>query len=172
MPITTYDDIDRTPLFVGQVATTDPFLPGRTAFNRSGAMMPFGVVVVHNPAAGSGPKDLILPNAPGLSVAGIVSISDIFEKVLGETVTAGGVSGYPNNHEVTYQVRCTIGVLVETAIAAVSDGVFFRHVATGTQQLGALRNDADGTNATALTNAKWMGTGAAGSIVPLAINLI
>lgn len=186
MPITNYRDIIETPLFEGQPATTEAFV-ARTGVNDDTLILNFGLVAIFNPAATASKGGVILPNGAGGAVAGILVLPDDFEARPGYSVDTAGYAGYPfrnttsgfasqeqNTYGVpplAYAVRGVIGVRVETAIASITDPVYFRHTAPGAERRGALRNDDDGGNAELLPNARWVSTGSANSVLKLALNL-
>ncbi len=67
---------------------------------------------------------------------------------------------YADNEAVDVLVDGEIFVAFETAITALQ-AVFVRHVAGGAEQLGALRLDADGTDASAVAGLRTMDAGTA-----------
>ncbi len=71
-----------------------------------------------------------------------------------------GDGGYADNEPVAILTEGEIWCAFETAIGALA-GVFVRHVAGGAEQLGALRLDADGTDAVVVSGLRTLTAGTA-----------
>lgn len=63
--------------------------------------------------------------------------------------------GYDPGSPVTYVHHGHVPVPVETDITSLNDPVYVRIVATGDEEAGAWRNDADGGDAVLVSNARW-----------------
>jgi len=96
------------------------------------------------------------------SVAGITVRSNVVENEDSE--------GYQVYDEMECLSQGVIYVEVEAAVD-VSDSVYVRHTASGTEQRGAFRGDADTADASILPGARFLEAGTAGQIVPVEINL-
>ena len=63
--------------------------------------------------------------------------------------------GYDPGSPVTYVHHGRVPVPVETDITSLNDPVYVRIIATGDEEAGAWRNDADGGDAVLVSNARW-----------------
>lgn len=130
---------------VGAVATggIKPVIVTRIA---NGAVRPGQYVVL------SGANDCQHPSAAptALTKGGIV-----LRKAYGQS---DGV--YADNEPVDILIEGEVWCAFESAITALQS-VFVRHVAAGGEQLGALRLDTDGTDATAVTGLRTLTAGTA-----------
>jgi hypothetical protein len=63
--------------------------------------------------------------------------------------------GYDPGSPVTYVHHGRVVVPVETDITSLNDPVYVRIIATGDEEAGAWRNDADGGDAVLVSNARW-----------------
>lgn len=167
MPITNYNDIlDGEDLYEGQIALAVPPIV-YTGFNsETAALIIFGRAVVQ----GVGDKDLLLPADANSVFRGIAVKTDIFEKRSGFSLDSNGDMGYPIKYPVSYLTRGVIGVKVAQNVTPTSP-VFWVHTTNSTSVKGMFRIDADTNRAVQLSTARFLKTGAAGSVVPLAINL-
>jgi hypothetical protein len=167
MPITNYTDtIDGQPLYEGQVAFTEqPVI--RTGINADSAIVPFGRAVART---NTGDKDLLLPVDANSILAGIAFAADDFEKRAGYSLNADNDMGYPLKYEISYLVRGVIGVKVTTAVTPLSP-VFWIHTPDAGERKGQFRADANTNKAVQVTAARFLRSGAAGSVIPLSLNL-
>lgn len=179
MPILTYANVtDGDLLYEGQIVYTEDTVI-RTGINsEASAIIPFGRAVAKGAAttgATSDRLDLALLTS-GAAIVGIAVATDTIMKITGTPGTddgvsvVGGVMGYPVDYEVSYLVRGVIGVRVaDSGGVKPGDDVYAVHTASSGVLVGTIRND--NTNATQITNARWLGYGAQNKIVPLSINL-
>ncbi|MCC5636315.1 hypothetical protein LC593_10685 [Nostoc sp. CHAB 5844] len=168
MPITNYTDLlDGASLYEGQIANLELAII-RTGVNAdaTNGILTFGRALVK----GAGDKDLILPMDANSLLIGIAIASDTFEKRSGFSINGDGDLGYPLNWAVSYLVRGVIGVKVVQNVTPASP-VFWIHTPQSGQRKGQFRADADTNRAVQITNARFMKSGTAGSVVPLSINL-
>jgi hypothetical protein len=168
MPITNYSDLlDSASLYEGQIANLESAVI-RTGVNADSTnnILVFGRALVK----GSGDKDLILPVDANSVIMGIAVATDTFEKRSGFSINSDGDMGYPLNWTVSYLVRGIVGVKVVQAVTPAST-VFWIHTPQTGQRKGHFRADADTNRAVQITNARFLKSGVAGSVVPLSINL-
>ncbi|PHJ59589.1 hypothetical protein VF14_08945 [Nostoc linckia z18] len=166
MPINNCTDLlDGASLYEGQVANLESSVI-RTAANADTDILVFGRALVK----GSGDKDLILPVDANSLFMGIAYATDTIEKRSGFSINADGDFGYPLDWTISYLVRGVIGVKVVQNVNPASN-VFWIHTPQTGQRKGQFRADADTNRAVQITNARFMKSGTAGSVVPLSINL-
>lgn len=133
--------------------------------NGSGAMLPYGRVLVAKPGGVDG--EVALPSATGQIPLGVTYKNDMHEKLDTE-----GIAGYPNKEPVGYVAVGDIWVAVEQAVSP-SDPVYFRHTvgSTPTTQLrGRFRKDADTNKADPMPNARFLRSTTGPGLVPIAIS--
>ncbi len=143
----------------GQIADIGP-TDIMTHINEHGGVIPFGAFVTK----GSGEGLAVLPDATG-EVTGLAG--------LGVTVrshTQPQDAGYADEDVMPVMKKGRVWVPVEDAVVAES-AAFVRFVAGEGEALGAFRSDADGTDAVALPNAKFVTDAAAGELAMLDLNL-
>lgn len=162
MPHTNYDYISIAPYREGQIASAYPTAK-RTGLNNTGALIPFGRVVVADTDEG----DVKLPDATGQLLLGITFIEQLYEQ--DGTATD---SGFPDKRQLDYLTKGDIGVYVEEAVA-ITDGVYFRHTANGAGKdvIGRFRTDSDTATCDQIVNARWVKGAGAGEIAVLNIDL-
>ena len=168
MPITNYSDLlDGDRLYEGQIANLELAII-RTGVNADSTnnILTFGRAI----AKGTGDKDLILPVDANSILMGITVATDTFEKRSGFSINSDGDLGYPLNWPVSYLVRGIIGVKIQQNVTPAS-AVYWIHTPQAGQRKGQFRADADTNRAVQITNARFMKSGTAGSVVPLSINL-
>lgn len=167
MPILDNSDLTSLRLFEGQVATTEPSVI-RTGINADSVPLIFGRALVKGP----GDEDLILPAGAGGLLMGISCVIDvpIFEKREQYSLNVDGDMGYPVDYAVSYLIRGVIGVKVGQNVTPASN-VFYVHTAFTGAAVGTFRTDANTDKALQIANARFLASGAAGSVVPLSINL-
>lgn len=180
MPILNYDNItDGDLIYEGQIVYTEDTII-RTGYNaEASAIIPFGRAVAKGAATTGASSDRIdlINLVDGSSViVGIAVSTDTIQKVTGTPGTdeavsvVSGVMGWPVDYPVSYLVRGVIGVKVGDANGVKpGDDVYAIHTASSGVLVGTFRND--NSNATQITNARWLGYGAQNDIVPLSINL-
>ncbi len=168
MPITNYTDLlDGAPLYEGQIANLELAII-RTGVNAdsTNGILTFGRALVK----GTGDKDLILPVDANSVLMGIAVATDTFEKRSSFSINSDGDLGYPLYWAVSYLVRGIIGVKVQQNVTPAS-AVYWIHTPQTGQRKGQFRADADTNRAVQITNARFLKSGTAGSVVPLSINL-
>lgn len=172
MPIIQSDwDLDST-LMEGQILSGLNDSVIYTGINADSVVVPFGRLACLAASGGDGDRlPVILPADANSKPLGILVRATNFETRPGYSLDAAGDLGYPLNYEVSYMVRGVIGVYVDEAVE-VTDNVFWIHTAYTGAKKGQFRTDANTDKAVQLTGAKWRRAGAAGSVVPLAINLV
>ncbi|BBO74407.1 hypothetical protein DSCW_18240 [Desulfosarcina widdelii] len=131
-----------------------------TYTNEHGDTVPFGVFVTK----GSGEGLAVLPDATG-EVTGLVGLG-----VVVRSHTQPQDEGYADGDVMPVIKKGRVWVPVEDEVTAES-AAFVRFVAGAGEQLGAFRSDADGTDAVALPNAKFVTDAAAGELALLDLNL-
>ncbi len=131
-----------------------------TYANEQGDIIPFGSFVTK----GSGEGLAVLPDATG-EVTGLVGLG-----VVARSHTQPQDEGYADKDVMPVVKKGRVWVPVEDAVEAES-AAFVRFVAEGAEQLGAFRSDADGTDAVALPNAKFVTDAEAGEVALLDLNL-
>lgn len=168
MPISNYADLIETPLYEGQIATTEAVVV-RTGINADATnqILTFGRAV----CKGAGDKDLILPVDANSIFLGIAVATDTIEKRTGFSLNADNDMGWPYQWVMSYLVRGVIGVKVQQNVNPASP-VFWIHTPQTGQRKGQFRADADTNRAVQISSARFMATGIAGSVVPLSINLV
>lgn len=171
MPITQYGDLDTfDTLFEGQVALTEHWIP------RSGRNTD-SIVIAQGRGVCKGATDdaLILPVDANSIFMGIAIEFQGRELRAGVNVTTDGLNrfGYAINEQMGYVIRGVIGVLVDQNVTKGSPAFCRFTAATGNSQKGVFRADNGGGTvvAIAVPNSRFMKTAAAGSVVPLSINL-
>lgn len=134
------------------------------AANGTPEPIPFGLAVVKRTGAGTTDRSCTLPSAAGETFLGVV------ERTPSNIDPLGAYAGDRAAPFSTLSVGQTGTwlVQVETAVAA-EDPVFFRHTATGSQQVGAWRNDADTATADEVTGARFKNSALAGGYAELAL---
>jgi hypothetical protein len=166
MPITNYSDLlDGDKLYEGQVTSLESVVV-RTGVNGDSTnnILIFGRAL----AKGSGDRDLILPVDANSILTGIAIATDTFEKRSGYSLNSDSDMGYPLYQPVSYLVRGVIGVKVVQSVTPASPVFWIHNPQTG-QRKGQFRADADTNRAVQITNARFMRSGVAGSVVPLSI---
>lgn len=167
MPINEYSDLTELEgLYEGQIATTEPSVVRSGINSEASAIIVFGRAVVQ----GTGDTDLLLPEDANSILLGIAVATDIFEKRSGYSLDGNGDMGYPVDYPVSYLIRGVIGVKVNEAVTPAAD-VFFVHTAFTDNAVGTFRTDAGTAQAVQIATARFLKSGAAGSVVPLSINL-
>jgi hypothetical protein len=125
--------------------------------------IPFGRVVTR----GAGADVCKLPTTAGEVTAAL----GISARVQDEVANASDVL----QDEIGANVSiCDFGVIymrTEDDIVAANSPVFVRHVAGGGEELGRVRSNADGTDATVLPGAVFDAVGSAGTLIPIRIRL-
>ena len=114
--------------------------------------IPYGRAVVE----GSAYSQAALPSAPAQNFFGIAM------RLITRLNNQAGEAPYEQYDDMSIMNEGSIFVLAEVAVSA-GDNVFFRHAGAG--DAGALRNDADGGNATQIVNCKFEEDAAAGEVV-------
>jgi hypothetical protein len=168
MPITNYSDLlDGDKLYEGQIASIETAVI-RTGVNAdsTNTILVFGRALVK----GTGDRDLILPVDANSVLTGIAIATDTFEKRTGYSLNADNDMGYPLYQPVSYLVRGVIGVKVVQNVTP-SSAVYWIHNPQTGQRKGQFRADADTNRAVQITNARFLRSGIAGSVVPVSINL-
>lgn len=171
MPLTDSKDLlDGDRLFEGQLLypkDTDIW----PADNEDSVILVFGRLVVW----GTAEQGVILPVDANSAPAGIAMATDTIEKRLGYSLNDDGDMGYPLKHRVSLVRKGVIGVKVTQSVTR-SSPVFWIHTpaANTIQRKGHFRADASPTGgqnsvdrAVALSNARFVRAGSAGSVVPL-----
>ncbi len=106
---------------------------------------------------GTGDNQALLP------AAGSVDFLGITEFTTAGVANASDEHLYEENSEMNILRKGRIWVVTEDACVP-GDDVYFRHVATGAEKFGALRTDADGTDATQIAGATFETTAVAGGL--------
>lgn len=119
--------------------------------NSLGAAMPFGVAVVR-----SATEEAVLPTAADDAILGLVVHSHAFDNP-----GLAASDGVPDEERMSVLRRGSVFGLPEDAVVQ-GDPVYVRIVATGNEQLGALRATMDGTDTVRLKGARWDADGDAG----------
>jgi hypothetical protein len=164
MPFGSYNDITDGDLgYEGKPATAEP-VKIRSGFNTTNAILPYGRAVVK---AGTSDKGVALPSAAGQVLLGI-SYAIELEKRVGYSVNADGDMGTPIDYEMSFINEGTVFVKVSEAVSP-TDPVYYIHTPAGPERAGQWKKSA--TGATQVLNARFTKSGAAGSVVPLAITL-
>lgn len=143
----------------GQIASiTDP-----TQGYQLDADQPAGVFVVH----GTGAQSCKVPSSAAevLQALGVV-VWSASELPPSDTTT----NDYASGTVVPVLDHGDIWVVCEEAMA-VTDAVYVRHTAGAGEQAGAVRTDADGTDATALPNVRVVLASSGAGVVKLRVNL-
>lgn len=143
---------------------------GTLAFVAGANAMQFGVAVALDATRmdATDPQTLPvrLPNVSTDKLLGIVRFTEMFE-----SSGAAVPLGYPAGLTINVAKKGQFWVTPEIAVTA-GDPVFARVTANGgLTQLGALRNDADGSNAIVMTGARFLSTAQAGGFAVLELNL-
>ena len=121
----------------------------------AGAMQ-FGVGV----ARGTADNQVLLPTVAD-TVFGFTVYTKGFELVAGSNIVE-----IAENDDISVMVQGALYVCPEDDVTAGGD-VYVRHVAAGAEQLGAVRSDADGTDASVAVGWVFEEDGLAGSIVKI-----
>ncbi len=153
MPITNYSDLlDGDKLYEGQIANLE------SAIIRTGVN------------ADSTNNILVFPVDANSVFMGIAVATDTFEKRTDYSLNDDNDMGYPLYQPVSYLVRGVIGVKIQQNVTPASAVYWIHNPQTG-QKKGQWRADADTNRAVLVSNARFLRSGAAGSVVPLSINL-
>jgi hypothetical protein len=164
MPFSNYNDlIDGDLGYEGKTASNEP-VKIRSGFNVTNAILPYGRAVVKG---GTFDDGVALPTGAAQTLLG-VSYAVELEKRVGYSVNTDGDMGTPIDYELSYMNEGTIFVKVTEAVA-VTDPVYYIHTPTGGERAGQWKKTA--TGATLVASARFLKSGAAGSVVPLAIQL-
>lgn len=159
MPVQTSYEIDHSPAVEGAV------VDGQLKNIRSKAAevaIPFGRVVCRGTAAGQ----CKLPTSAGEVTAAIgVSV-----RVQGDVANASDVLQYEIGKDVSIIDFGVVYMRTEAAVVA-GGSVFVRHTAGAGEELGRVRDDADGTDATVLPLAKFDAAAGDGELVPVRLRL-
>jgi hypothetical protein len=136
--------------------------------SRSG-ILPFGVAVALDVTRfdSNDPQTLPvrLPNASTDKILGIVRFTQFFESY------GASVASLPAGQSVNVAKKGHFWVSPEVAVTA-GDPVYARHTANGgLTQLGALRNDADTSNAIQLAGCRFLSSALAGGFAVVELNL-
>jgi hypothetical protein len=165
MPITNYTDLlDRAKGYEGELASTE-YWNARAGYNQTGAIIPFGRAVVK--ASGSD-RNIALPSAANQTLVGVLKFIEL-EKRTGYSVDANGTLGLPDDYEGPVVNQGTIFVPVCEAVTPTSPVVYIHTASTG-KVPGQWGVTAD-SGSTAVAGARYLQSGAAGSVVAMAINL-
>lgn len=171
MSFVDYGYITDTPFIEGQIATAFP--NAKSSFvNESGGIVDYGRAVIYNSTSGK----LEIPSATGATFRGITYKADIYASI--RDGAGNQLFGVPDKEEVDYLRKGEIAVYTETAITDLDAPVYFRHTVNGAGKdvIGRFRNDDDGASGTVdqipATQARWLETGSAGSVVKIAIDVV
>ncbi|MEO1208289.1 MAG: hypothetical protein AAFX78_01985 [Cyanobacteria bacterium J06638_20] len=172
MPINqTSWDLD-SDLYEGQILSSPADTVIYTGINADSVIVPFGRMGCLGTGGESDRLPIILPVDANSKPMGIIARSpNTFEQREGYSIDANGDMGYPLKRELGYMVRGVIAVYVDEAVA-VTDDVFWIHTAYTGAKKGQFRTDANTDKAVQLTGAQWRRPATAGTLVPLAINLV
>lgn len=151
---------ERAVAVAGLLGDSDSGKYARTYRNAEGAGIPFGVAVQLDSTG-----VISLPDSSGDDIRGIT----VFTHAHDNQSLADDL-GIPDDDACTVLRRGTIWVVCEDGCDE-GDSVFYRHTASGAEQLGALRTDADGTDATQISGAEFLTTASAGGLALVSINL-
>lgn len=148
----------------GMLSTTNP-MDGLVTKHASATQLYFGRAVI----VGASDDLVVHPSGSAGSFFGIV-----VEDLTIPPVLLSGAGDVPVGHDAKILRRGRIWVVPEQDVVT-TDPVFYRHANTTPDAdpaaLGRFRKDADTADATALTNARWVTSGLAGTIAELEINL-
>ena len=95
---------------------------------------------------------------------------DDIERRDGFSVDVNGDFGIPVGYRAGIVHEGVVGVKVAETVSPIDD-VFWVHTTNGASIKGMFRTDADTGRAVQASNARFLKSGAAGSVVPLAIDL-
>jgi len=136
MPFSNYDFVSATPLYEGQLASNS-LHNIRSYTNNTNAVIPFGRALV---------QDTLQNSAKiATAISGVFLGVSLAVEVYEATKDSSGVyfGGFPPYREMSVLTQGDVAVYVEQAVT-VTDPVFFRHTANGSNQiLGVFRKDAD-----------------------------
>jgi hypothetical protein len=163
MPINTYINISEAGLIAGQIHTLITNGSNLTGYNTSGGVLAAGFGVVWT---GTG-REIALPSGAG-NFAGVIVLPTV-EYRAGYSIDAGGRFGVPDDYEAAIAITDILAVYVDDTVA-VGDPVFLSHTASSSVR-GAFRNDANSSNAQAITGAQFL-SAAVGTHTALAIALV
>lgn len=148
----------------GMLSTTNP-LDGLVIKRASATQLYFGRAVI----IGATDHLVVHPSGSAGSFFGVV-----VEDLSIPSVLLSGAGDIPAGHDAQILRRGRIWVVPEQDVVT-TDPVFYRHANSTPDAdpaaLGRFRKDADTADATALTNARWVTSGLAGTIAELEINL-
>lgn len=148
----------------GMLATADPNT-GMVVAHATATQLYFGRAVIIGAADGL----VVHPSGSAGSFFGIVIEDQAITPAL-----LSGAGDVPIGHDAYILRRGRIWVVPEQDVVT-TDPVFYRHANTtpdaAPAALGRFRKDADTADATALTNARWVTSGLAGTLAQLEINL-
>jgi hypothetical protein len=148
----------------GMLSTTNP-LDGMVIKRASATQLYFGRAVI----IGASDPFVVHPSGSAGSFFGIV-----IEDLSIHPLLLSGAGDIPVGYDAQILRRGRIWVVPEQDVVT-TDPVFYRHANSTPDAdpaaLGRFRKDADTADATALTNARWVTSGLAGTIAELEINL-
>jgi len=124
--------------------------------------IPFGRFVTR----GTGAEQCKLPTS-GLEVAQSIGVAI---RVQDDVANASDVLQYEVNRGVSILDFGVVYMRPEDAVTA-GDPVFVRHVAAGAEELGSVRSDTEGTDATAVGGCQFMDDAAAGELVRVRVRM-
>lgn len=162
MAITTYSDISDGELVAGQLYTSVVNGAKLTGYNTGSTVLAAGFGAVWGAA-----KAVSLPSGAG-NFAGVLTIPNV-EYRASYSIDAGNRFGWPAKYDVALAITDMYVVWVDDTVA-VGEPVFLNHTAS-TSVVGAFRNDANSSNAQAITGARFM-SAAVGTSTTLALAVV